>query len=96
MIIIYNPKFDKQIIEIVNYIAKDKPSASIKFALELEEAILNLPNFPYRFRKSIYFNDDNIRDMIYKGYTIVYEVNLNNNTIEILKIFNKNKPPINN
>ena len=30
--------------------------------------------------------------MTYKGYTIIYEVNLNKNTIEILKIFNKNKP----
>ena len=92
MTIIYNPEFDKQIIEIVNYIAKDKPNVSIKFALELEKAILNLVNFPYKFRKSIYFNDDNVRDMIYKGYTIVYEINSSNNTIEILKIFSRNKP----
>jgi hypothetical protein len=30
--------------------------------------------------------------MTYKGYTITYEVNLDKNTIKILKIFNKNKP----
>jgi len=94
MTIIYNPEFDKQIIEIINHIARDKPSASIKFASELEDLMSNLPNFPYKFRKSIYFNDSNIRDMIYKGYTIVYEINPKNNTIEILKIFNKNKSPM--
>jgi hypothetical protein len=30
--------------------------------------------------------------MIYKKYTIVYEVNLENDTIEIMRIFNRNKP----
>jgi hypothetical protein len=51
-----------------------------------------LPNFPYKYKQSIYFDDENIRDMTFKKYTITYEVNLENNTIEILKIFNRNKP----
>jgi len=92
MTIIYNPIFDKEIIDIVNYIALDKPSVSIKFALELEKLILNIPYFPFKYKSSFYFDDKNIRDMIYKGYTIIYEVNLDKNTIEILKIFNHNKP----
>jgi plasmid stabilization system protein ParE len=92
MTIIYNPTFDKEIIDIVDYIALDKPSASINFALELEKLILNIPYFPFKYKPSFYFNNKNIRDMTYKGYTIIYEVNLNKNTIEILKIFNKNKP----
>jgi len=92
MTIVYNSVFDKQIIDIVNYIALDKPSASIKFALELEELILNIPHFPFKYKASIYFNDKNVRDMTYKGYTIIYEINLDNNTIEILNIFNQNKP----
>jgi len=29
MKIIYNPKFDKEIIDIVNYIAIDKPSTTL-------------------------------------------------------------------
>jgi hypothetical protein len=51
-----------------------------------------LPNFPYRFRKSFYFDDEKDRDMTFKGYTVVYEVNLDDNTIVILNIFQKNKP----
>jgi hypothetical protein len=30
--------------------------------------------------------------MTYKGYTIVYKVNFQKNIIEILRIFNQNKP----
>ncbi len=92
MDIIYNPEFEKQTIQIVDYIAKDKPSASIKFAHELEKLILLLPQNPFQYRQSHYFKDKNIRDMTHKGYTVIYEVNFDKNTIEILQIFNRNKP----
>jgi len=94
MKIIYNPEFENNLIKILDYIALDKPQASINFALELEESISNLVNFPYKYRKSIYFNDENIRDLIFKGYTVIYRINSIKKEIEILRIFNKNKPPI--
>ncbi len=93
MTIIYKKSFENQLLQIVNYISKDKVSASIKFANELEKLILSIPDNPYKYRKSIYFSNKNIRDMIYKGYTVNYKVNLQKNQIEILRIFNKNKPP---
>ncbi len=92
MTIIYNPTFERQVIQIVNFIADDKPSASVKFANELEKLIITIPENPFKHRQSYYFEDKNIRDMVHKGYTIVYEVDFDNNTIEILKIFNRNKP----
>jgi len=92
MKIIYNPIFENELLHIVNHIAEDKPNASIKFALELEKSILDIPVFPFKYKPSSYFNDKNIRDMTYKRYTVVYEVNLDANSIEILKIFNQNKP----
>ncbi|SFV90748.1 hypothetical protein MNB_SV-4-790 [hydrothermal vent metagenome] len=49
---------------------------------------------PYQYRKSIYFNHDNIRDMVYKGYTIVYEINSEENRLELLSIFNQNLPDL--
>jgi len=42
MTIIYNPIFDNEVIDIVNYIVLDKPKESINFSLELEKSILNL------------------------------------------------------
>jgi len=92
MKIIYNPIFENELLQIINRIAEDKPTASIKFALELEKSILDIPIFPFKYKASSYFDDKNVRDMTYKRYTVVYEVNLDANTIEILKIFNQNKP----
>ncbi|NWF66068.1 MAG: type II toxin-antitoxin system RelE/ParE family toxin [Campylobacterales bacterium] len=34
----------------------------------------NLINFPYKFRKSIYFEDDSYRDLIFEGFIIIYKV----------------------
>lgn len=86
---------DEYIVElqhILKYIASDKISASKQFKQKLDKQIKNIPNFPYKHRKSIYFDDDNVRDMIFMGYTINYEIDLNINTIFIISIFNKNKP----
>lgn len=85
-------KFEINFNSILEYIAKDKLSASKKFRKDLFEQIKNLPHFPYKFKKSLYFENKNIRDMTFKKYTIVYEVDLDTNSIIILNIFNKNKP----
>ncbi len=81
-----------ELFDILEYIAKDKISASINFKENLDKQIDNLVVFPYKYRKSIYFKDKNIRDMTFKGYTIVYCVKPRKNEIEILRIFNMNKP----
>jgi plasmid stabilization system protein ParE len=85
-------KYQTNFLHILKYIAKDKISASENFKNELDELINNLPNFPHKYRESLYSDDKNVRDMTYKKYTIIYEVNLDKNTIDILNIFNKNKP----
>ena len=92
MTIIHNPTFSRQLKDAISYIAKDKPMASINFKNALKESINNIPNDPYKYRKSIYFKDENIRDMTFKGYTIVYRVKPRKEEIEILRIFNMNKP----
>lgn len=84
-------EFENNFEIIFKYIAKDKISASKNFKKELFKQIKNIPNFPYKYRKSIYFEDKNIRDMIFKSYTIVYKVDTQENTINIADIFNQNK-----
>ena len=91
MKIIESDEYKIRLREVTNFIKKDKKSSAINFAKELRKNIRNLKNYPFKFRKSIYFDDENIRDMIYKGYTITYEINIQNETIEILDIFNQNK-----
>jgi plasmid stabilization system protein ParE len=92
MKIIRSRKFQINLLVILQHIAKDKVSASRNFQQELDNLIKNIPNFPYKYRQSVYFEDKNVRDLIYKKYTINYEINLEENSIEILNIFNQNKP----
>ena len=92
MTIIHKPTFSKQLKQILKYIARDKPSASMEFKNKLKKKINLIPDNPYKYRKSIYFNDENIRDLIYKKYTIVYRIKPIKKEIEILRIFSRNKP----
>jgi len=92
MTIIYKPTFSKQLKQVIEYIAQDKPSASMKFKNELKKSINLIPNNPIMYRQSNYFGDKNIRDMVHKGYTIIYRIRPIKKEIEILKIFKKNKP----
>lgn len=84
-------EFENNFEIIFRYISKDKISASKNFKKELFKQIKNISDFPYKYRKSIYFEDKNVRDMIFKGYTIVYKVDIQQNTINIADIFNQNK-----
>jgi len=72
--------------DVLVHIAKDSKQASGDFLKNTNIKIRDLTYFPYKYRKSIYFNDVDTRDLIYKGYTIPYEVDVENNTIVIIGI----------
>ena len=94
MKIIESKQFKDELRAISYYIRKDKLSASISFVKGLKKKIKLLTDFPYQSKKSIYFENDEIRNMIYMGYTIVYEVNIEKDTLELLSIFNQNLPDL--
>lgn len=72
-------KLDKQLA----YIAQDKPFAARKFKSELFQQIKLLAAHPFLHKKSIYFNREDVRDMTFKGYTIVYKVDEKENLISV-------------
>lgn len=83
MKISYNPIFTYQIESLVDYIAKDKPKAARSFYKKVKALIKDIPKYPYSFRKSFYYeNDDLVRDLIFDGYTIVFRIRPNE--IEII------------
>ncbi len=86
MKIIKDPKFDHDLKVILQFIAQDSKSKAKAFKNELISKVSNLTNMPYKYRKSIYFSDDNIRDYIFKGYVIPYHIDIDNNTLTILGI----------
>jgi len=86
----YSVNFKTRLKNIQLFIANDKLSASKKFIRNLKIQCENLTEMPKKYRKSHYFDDENIRDMTYYGYTIIYEIS--DKTIEIQDIFNQNLP----
>ena len=75
--------FNFDLNEQVAYIARDQPAAARKFKNDLLKSLKELSNYPYKNRQSIYFENENIRDLIFKGYTIVYFVKPELNIIEV-------------
>jgi plasmid stabilization system protein ParE len=68
------PSFIAKLQFVLEKISKDKKSAAHMFRREILRECFSLSDFPYRCRRSIHCNDDHIRDLIFKGYTIIYKI----------------------
>ena len=68
----------------IHYISKDKPVAARKFKSDLLRNIKSDLKNPLQFKKSIYYNDENIRDYVFKGYVSVYEFD---NEQQVVSVF---------
>jgi len=86
MKILYRIKFVNEFNNIWDYISLDSRNRANKFKQEFRELIENIPFMPYRYRQSIFFNNENIRDLIFKGYVVPYKVDEDNNQIIIIGI----------
>lgn len=86
MKIVYDEKFIDTFTNIWDFIALDSKSRANDFKEELKSKIENLVHMPYKFKQSIYFNEEEIRDLVFKGYTIPYKIDEENNQIIIIGI----------
>jgi len=84
--IIYEEKFIDTFTNIWDFIALDSESRANQFKEELKNKIEDLVHMPYKFKQSIYFNCEEIRDLVYKGYSIPYKVDEVNNQIVVIGI----------
>ena len=77
-------EFLKLVINQVRYIYKDKPRAAFKFRKDLLKNIKKDLKQPFHYKKSRYFDNENIRDYVFKGYVSVYEVD---NEQQVISVF---------
>ena len=82
MKIVFKETFLHRLESQIDYISRDSITRAKKFKSDLLRKIKEIPENPYIYRKSIYFEDENIRDLIFKGYTVVFRV-----TVERVEIF---------
>ena len=75
--------------EIYNYIYTDSPYYANITKNKIVNRVLDLSYFPYLGRKVQIFNNYNLRELIYKSYRIIYEIN--SNKIYIHRIFHSSR-----
>lgn len=86
MQIIRDINYLQKLQSIMEYIAQDSVNQALKFQVDLDETIDDIPNMPLKYKKSIYFNDKNIRDLVFKGYVVPYKIDTAKNQIIIIGI----------
>ncbi|MDD2550084.1 MAG: type II toxin-antitoxin system RelE/ParE family toxin [Bacteroidales bacterium] len=91
MKILFKESFLKRLENQIEYISSDSPKRARKFKNDLLNRIKEITANPYKYRKSIYFEDSHIRDLIFKGYTVVFRIN--ENQIEVFGLVKYQKDP---
>ena len=87
--IVYKERFEFELAFITEFIAqKDGYQRAENFYNEIYARIANISFIPFRFRKNDEANNENIRELIYKGYKVPFHITTDK--IEILGIYKTN------
>ena len=86
----FDDRFIKALNDIESFIALDSLERAEKFKNDIIDKISSLDFMHKRCRKSTLANDESIRDLIFKGYIIVFKIQ--NETIKVLYIYKENAP----
>lgn len=75
--------FRDKLNDQVEFIARDKPKAARGFKTAILDLLRRIPSNPYQYRRSVFFKSPEIRELVFKGYIIVFMINEQQNTIEV-------------
>jgi len=81
--------FEKELKEILEKFAKEDFAATKNFKMYLDTVIINIPTKAQKYKKSIYFDDDNIRDIEHQGFRIPFLFDEENDIYLLLGITEK-------
>lgn len=87
MQVLQSIQFQNELGNILDFIARNSIKEATNFKNQLKDKIDNLTSMPFMCRKSTYFEDNNVREMIFKGYVIIYRVG---EDLELLGIYKSN------
>jgi plasmid stabilization system protein ParE len=71
-------RFKDELEVIIDFIALDSVNRALSFYDEIIAKINKITDNPYLYRKRPLLNDDNVRELIYKGYTVPFEIDTKN------------------
>jgi len=87
MLIVRKREYLNALKMILSFIAKDSRGRALNFKSQLDNKINDLGHFPYKFKQSKNHTNENVRDLIFKGYTITYLIEDEKGRISILDIY---------
>lgn len=70
----WSPRAASNLENIYNYIARDSEYYAAVFVKKIIAIVKSIPQFPRAGRVVPEYNDENLRERIYKGYRIVYRL----------------------
>jgi len=82
--------YEKQLKEILESIIDIDYNAAKNFKIYLDTIILNLPTKVQKYPKSIYFDDENIKDIEFQGCRIPFYIDEKEKNYFLLGITAKN------
>ena len=90
MDIVVTKLYEKQLKDILASILKHDYNVAKHFKMYLDTLILNIASKEKKYKKSIYFDDENIKDLEYQGCVVAFYVDNSNSRYVILGITTKN------
>jgi hypothetical protein len=72
MKIVCMPLFTQQLKTVLASMVRTNPQGAKSFKLYLDTILLNIPSKAQKYKPSIYFDNENVRDIEHQGYTIPF------------------------
>jgi plasmid stabilization system protein ParE len=85
--LIWSPAARDDLHDIVLFIARDNPNRAMSFGYELISETDRLQEFPELGRIVPEYRNDNLREIVFRPYRIVYRVNHEIRLLEITRIW---------
>ena len=89
MTILCTELFEIELKKILEKFALDDFEATKKFKLYLDTILINIPTKAQKYKKSIYFDDDDIKDIPHEDFTIVFFIDKEQDNYLLLNILQK-------
>ena len=89
MKIVCSELYENQLKKILKELAEIDFDSTQKFKMYLDTIIINIPTKANKYEKSIYYDDNNVKDVEYEDYTIVFYMDVENDDYIILSINKK-------
>lgn len=89
MTILCSQTFQEQYKALLKEYSEIDYEAVKRYKVYLDTVILNMPTKLAKFKQSLYFEDENIKDLEHQGHIIPFYIDKENGNILLLGIFKK-------